>query len=113
VEKWGGAFCLLTLYMPICRGVPNYLDATVDLVIKIHKNEQAGDILAFLTGQDEVELACDRLREQSKNLKDCDKLWVVPMYGGLSAREQVCLFYANFRNSSKIEKNSRFNWLKN
>uniref|UniRef100_A0A914BWD0 RNA helicase n=1 Tax=Acrobeloides nanus TaxID=290746 RepID=A0A914BWD0_9BILA len=96
----GRAYPVSTFYTK--TGAPNYLDATVDLVIKIHKNEQPGDILAFLTGQDEVELACDRLREQSKNLKDCDKLWVVPMYGGLSAREQLKAFDSTAYRTRKV-----------
>lgn len=31
--------------------VPDYIKATIDVVIKIHENEPFGDILAFLTGQ--------------------------------------------------------------
>ncbi|KAK6022616.1 hypothetical protein OSTOST_11671, partial [Ostertagia ostertagi] len=34
--------------------VPNYIKATVDTVLDIHKNEIPGDILVFLTGQEEV-----------------------------------------------------------
>lgn len=41
--------------------VPNYLDATVSTVQKIHETLPAGDVLAFLTGQDEVEQALRRL----------------------------------------------------
>jgi ATP-dependent RNA helicase DDX35 len=55
----------------------------VDTVLQIHKSEPTGDILAFLTGQDEVEKACNLLKEASKSLpKDHDKLMVVPLYGG-------------------------------
>ena len=31
--------------------VPDYVKATVDTVMKIHRSEKEGDILAFLTGQ--------------------------------------------------------------
>ena len=42
--------------------VPSYLKATVETVISIHKEEAVGDILAFLTGQDEVENVVSMLR---------------------------------------------------
>ena len=60
------------------------MQTTVETVLQIHKSEQAGDIMAFLTGQDEVEKACALLREEEKKLgKNYDKLLVVPLYGGL------------------------------
>jgi hypothetical protein len=34
--------------------VPDYVRATVETIMRIHGNEPAGDILAFLTGQEEV-----------------------------------------------------------
>lgn len=38
------------------RGIPNYVKGTVDAIVDIHKREQVGDILAFLTGMDEVSM---------------------------------------------------------
>ncbi|KHN77076.1 putative ATP-dependent RNA helicase DHX35 -like protein [Toxocara canis] len=73
-------------------GVPNYVQKTVETVIELHKNEPVGDILAFLTGQDEVEMACRQLIDAARQLKNVDKLWVVPMYGALPAREQLKAF---------------------
>ena len=34
--------------------VPDYVRATVDTILRIHAEEPPGDILAFLTGQEEV-----------------------------------------------------------
>lgn len=36
--------------------VADYVKETVTTVVEIHRTEPAGDILAFLTGQDEVNL---------------------------------------------------------
>jgi HrpA-like RNA helicase len=69
--------------------VPNYAKAAVETTMTIHCNEPTGDVLIFLTGQEEVEMACEMLREKSKALKNVDRLWIVPMYGTLPAREQV------------------------
>ena len=35
--------------------VPDYLKETVETIMKIHKTQPSGDVLAFVTGQDEVE----------------------------------------------------------
>ncbi|CAJ0582565.1 unnamed protein product, partial [Mesorhabditis spiculigera] len=74
--------------------VPSYVATAVESIMTIHKNEMPGDILVFLTGQDEVEEVCKLTRAQAKemNLKKFDKLWVVPMYGSLPPKEQMKAF---------------------
>jgi len=44
------------------RPVPNYLTATAETVLSIHREGRPGDVLAFLTGQEEVERAVAELR---------------------------------------------------
>ena len=34
--------------------VPNYINATCETVIKIHEQQPQGDILCFMTGQDDI-----------------------------------------------------------
>lgn len=34
--------------------VPDYIQKAVETILDIHKNEQPGDILVFLAGQDEA-----------------------------------------------------------
>lgn len=36
----------------------DYLAAAINTVLKIHKEEAEGDILLFLTGEEEIEMAC-------------------------------------------------------
>eukprot|EP00040_Diaphanoeca_grandis_P016307 m.84087 g.84087 ORF g.84087 m.84087 type:complete len:711 (-) comp25707_c0_seq2:27-2159(-) len=75
------------------KPVADYVEATVRTVLDIHNEEPSGDILAFLTGQDEVEAVCERLRERFEAMKNSsEKLIVLPMYGGLSAMEQLKVF---------------------
>ena len=38
------------------------MDASVDTVALIHASEPEGDILLFLTGQDEIDNTCKQLR---------------------------------------------------
>ncbi|VDN06380.1 unnamed protein product [Thelazia callipaeda] len=83
--------------------VSDYMQKTVETVLRIHKNEYPGDVLAFLTGQDEVESVTKQLIEASKGLKkDSDKLWVVPMYGSLPASEQLKIFESTSHGSRKV-----------
>ena len=52
---------LISLFLPH-RPVPNYLTATVETVLSIHREGRPGDVLAFLTGQEEVEKTVAELR---------------------------------------------------
>eukprot|EP00794_Sanderia_malayensis_P009822 gene9822-10830_t len=77
--------------------VPNYLKATFETVMSIHREEPNGDVLAFLTGQDEVETVVSMLRNEADNLRKKDiKLSVVPLYGGLPFAEQHLHSQAQF-----------------
>ncbi|XP_063708718.1 probable ATP-dependent RNA helicase DHX35 [Culicoides brevitarsis] len=42
---------------------PDYIQGTIDTVMKIHQKEPPGDILAFLTGQEEVLRAVNALKD--------------------------------------------------
>ena len=47
---------------------PDYLDASLMTVMQIHLSEPAGDILVFLTGQEEIDTSCEVLYERMKAL---------------------------------------------
>ncbi|XP_021039250.1 probable ATP-dependent RNA helicase DHX35 isoform X1 [Mus caroli] len=75
--------------------VPDYIKATVDTVVKIHQTEGDGDILAFLTGQEEVDTVVSMLMEQARALARTGMkkhLRVLPMYAGLPSFEQMKVF---------------------
>lgn len=40
----------------------DYFEATVRTVMQIHKTEPPGDILVFLTGEEEIENACYEIK---------------------------------------------------
>lgn len=54
--------------------MPNYVTAVVETAMKIHKNEAPGDILAFLTGMDEVDRAVSLLKEHAASMEDTDSM---------------------------------------
>lgn len=84
--------------------MPDYIQATIDIALGVHKNEGPGDILAFLTGQDEVEKVCQSLIQFSTSMKkeSHDKMIVLPLYSGLSIREQLKVFDSTPYQTRKI-----------
>lgn len=50
--------------------VADYVKAVVDTALKIHESEETGDILAFLTGMEEVDRAVSLLNEHARLVKE-------------------------------------------
>ncbi|XP_076176030.1 putative ATP-dependent RNA helicase DHX35 isoform X2 [Ptiloglossa arizonensis] len=83
--------------------VANYVTGIVDTVLKIHENEEPGDILAFLTGLDEVDQAVSLLLEHAKLIKDGKlKLSPLAMYGSLPNSEQLKVFWRAAKDTRKV-----------
>lgn len=88
----------------------NYIKAAVTTAFAIHmtQEENDGDILIFLTGQDEVDEAVSSLIDKASDLKsfkqsrNLKKLWILPLYGSLPTVEQVKVFERTPRNTRKI-----------
>jgi ATP-dependent RNA helicase DHX8/PRP22 len=81
----------------------DYLDAALVTVLQIHINEPAGDILVFLTGQEEIDTACQILYERIKNLgPDLPELLILPIYSALPSEMQSRIFEAAPPGSRKV-----------
>lgn len=73
--------------------VDDYLESAVERVIQIHKDEKPGDILLFLTGEEEIELACSEIREEIRSLGDDVGIAnVIPLYSTLPPYQQQKIF---------------------
>ncbi|XP_019173426.1 PREDICTED: probable pre-mRNA-splicing factor ATP-dependent RNA helicase DEAH5 [Ipomoea nil] len=71
----------------------DYLDATLITVMQIHLTEPEGDILLFLTGQEEIDYACQCLYERMKGLgKNVPELIILPVYSALPSEMQSRIF---------------------
>ncbi|KAF9208248.1 DEAH-box ATP-dependent RNA helicase prp22 [Haplosporangium sp. Z 27] len=99
-----------------------YMAKSVETVMHILDKEirpdEAGDILVFLTGQHEIERACQDLRKmileretdykQSSSAKNnnapisLDSLQILPLYASLDMLDQTAIFSQTPRNSRKI-----------
>ena len=57
--------------------------------MQIHTQEPRGDILLFLTGQEEIESACSILSERVKQFgDDLPELIILPVYSALPSEMQ-------------------------
>lgn len=73
----------------------DYVKETVATIMKIHRGDRPGDILAFVTGQEEVADAVALLREHTDaDTSGKDDLLVLPMYGTLTNADQLRVFFA-------------------
>lgn len=71
----------------------DYLDASLITVLQIHLTEPEGDILLFLTGQEEIDFACQSLHERMKGLgKNVPELIILPVYSALPSEMQSRIF---------------------
>ena len=71
----------------------DYVDCAIKKVIQIHKEEKPGDILLFLTGEEEIESACQQIREGIEELGDeVGYANVIPIYSTLPPYLQEKIF---------------------
>ena len=71
----------------------DYLDAALTTVMQIHLTEPAGDILVFLTGQEEIDTSCEILYERMKALGPAvPELVILPVYSALPSEMQSRIF---------------------
>lgn len=75
----------MTKFGPASR---DYVEAGVEVCQKIHATQPPGHILLFLTGQDEIERACQSLRAS----EDDPHLLVLPLYGALPKEDAERIF---------------------
>lgn len=81
----------------------DYFAAVLDSVIQIHISEPRGDILVFLTGQDEIDTCCEALYGRMKLLGDTvSELLILPIYSSLPSEMQSKIFEPTPEGSRKV-----------
>ncbi|KAF1779527.1 P-loop containing nucleoside triphosphate hydrolase [Phytophthora cactorum] len=73
----------------------DYVDAAVKQVMQIHLSHPPGDILVFMTGQEDIEATCYVLADRMGKLDGAPPLMVLPMYSQLPADLQAKIFDAS------------------
>ncbi|VUC37801.1 unnamed protein product [Clonostachys rosea] len=81
----------------------NYLAAAITTTFQIHTTQDKGDILIFLTGQDEIEAAELEIAETAKKLGTRIKeLIICPIYANLPSDLQAKIFEPTPENARKV-----------
>ncbi|KAG6512673.1 hypothetical protein ZIOFF_030802 [Zingiber officinale] len=83
--------------------VSDYLQTTVDTVLLINEKESPGDILVFLTGQDDIDAAVKLLTDATHDdKKRSSGLLILPLFSGLSRVDQDLVFAPTPRGKRKV-----------
>jgi len=81
----------------------DYLDAAITTTLEVHLTEPPGDILVFLTGQEEIDTACEVLFERMKALgSGVPELEILPIYSALPTELQSRVFEPAAPGSRKV-----------
>jgi pre-mRNA-splicing factor ATP-dependent RNA helicase DHX16 len=82
----------------------DYLDAVIVSILQIHITQPLpGDILVFLTGQEEIETCCEILNFRTKGLgSKIKELVIAPIYSNLPSEMQAKIFDKVPENSRKV-----------
>lgn len=81
----------------------DFLDASVVTVLQIHLTQPPGDILVFLTGQEEIESAEEVLNQRLKALgSKAANLIICPIYSTLPPELQIKIFEPTPPGSRKV-----------
>lgn len=88
----GRTFPVETVYAT--KAFNDYLEASIHAVLTLHSTEpMPGDILLFLTGQDDIDTACEVLYQKAKAIENrYGKLIVLPIYSTLPTEQQSMIF---------------------
>ncbi|KAI0791356.1 pre-mRNA-splicing factor ATP-dependent RNA helicase PRP43 [Abortiporus biennis] len=75
----------------------DYVEAAMRAVLMIHRAQDPGDILLFLTGEEEIEEACRKIQVEADDLQKQDPgsigpLACIPLYSSLPTSQQQRIF---------------------
>ncbi|DBB04577.1 hypothetical protein WJX77_008716 [Trebouxia sp. C0004] len=71
----------------------DYLEAAIRTVVQIHVCEPPGDILVFLTGEEEIEDACKKINKEIQQMgEQVGPIKIFPLYSTLPPQQQQKIF---------------------
>lgn len=79
----------------------DYVDSTVRQILSIHLGQDSGDILAFMTGQEDIEVTCAVAMERLKQIDDAPPLLMLPIYSQMPADLQARIFLPSEKGERK------------
>ncbi|KAH9259683.1 hypothetical protein BASA81_002105 [Batrachochytrium salamandrivorans] len=87
----GRTFPVEVYYTP--EAEKDYFEAAARTVLQIHLYEEEGDVLVFLTGEEEIEKLVRRIETEVSSQQDtCGPVLVLPLYSSLPPQQQRKIF---------------------
>ncbi|KAL6646502.1 hypothetical protein ACP70R_018110 [Stipagrostis hirtigluma subsp. patula] len=81
----------------------DYIDAAIVTVLQIHVTQPPGDILVFLTGQEEIETVDEILKHRTRGLgTKISELIICPIYANLPTELQAKIFEPTPEGARKV-----------
>ncbi|KAG4085068.1 P-loop containing nucleoside triphosphate hydrolase protein [Neocallimastix lanati (nom. inval.)] len=79
----------------------DYVDSAIKQILSIHLSQPSGDILVFMTGQEDIEITAQVTAERLEQLDDPPPLSILPIYSQLPADLQAKIFEKAKNNARK------------
>ncbi|CAN3367777.1 pre-mRNA-splicing factor ATP-dependent RNA helicase Prp16p [Diutina catenulata] len=91
----GRTFPVEVLYSQAANG--DYVESAIKQVLTIHLSTTTndGDILVFMTGQDDIDTMCEVLRERLDSVDNPPPLKILPIYSSLPPEQQSKIFVSS------------------
>eukprot|EP00927_Polykrikos_kofoidii_P043542 TRINITY_DN37611_c0_g1_i1.p1 TRINITY_DN37611_c0_g1~~TRINITY_DN37611_c0_g1_i1.p1 ORF type:complete len:1314 (+),score=272.56 TRINITY_DN37611_c0_g1_i1:116-4057(+) len=84
----------------------DYVDAAVQQALKIHVSQGMGDILIFMTGQEDIESTCVLLADRVQQVgEDVPPLTILPIYSQLPSDLQAKIFESSEKRKIIVATN--------
>ncbi|MCO5613784.1 hypothetical protein L7F22_068062 [Adiantum nelumboides] len=80
----------------------DYVESAVKQVLSIHLSQNPGDILVFMTGQEDIEATCEVVQERLGQLDNAPPLLVLPIYSQMPADLQAKIFNPSENGERKV-----------
>jgi pre-mRNA-splicing factor ATP-dependent RNA helicase DHX38/PRP16 len=80
----------------------DYVEAAVKQIIGIHLGGGPGDVLVFMTGQEDIEVTCMALADRLKDIENAAPCAILPIYSQLPADMQAKIFESAPNNARKV-----------
>jgi pre-mRNA-splicing factor ATP-dependent RNA helicase DHX38/PRP16 len=80
----------------------DYVEAAVKQVIGIHLGSTPGDILVFMTGQEDIEVTCSAVADRIKDMDNAPPIALLPIYSQMPADLQAKIFESAPHNARKV-----------
>ena len=103
VEISEGTFPVNTFFLKDLE--EDYVDAAVRQAISIHLQECEGDILIFMTGQEDIETTCLLVAEKLEKMEGAPEMLILPIYSTLPSDVQAKIFDVSTKRKCIVATN--------